>query len=617
IAMEYIDGKSLKDLINSVKYVPHDVALAIIYEICQGIEHAHQKGVVHRDIKPANILISNDGTVKITDFGLAQAQDLTSITVTGAIVGTPAYMSPEQAAGKKIDIRSDIFSLGVVTYEMVTGTKPFQGESYSAVIHAILTVPPPRPIEANPTVDEQISAIIEKMLKKDADERSPSITLVSEEVYRYFKDNGIEVSAKKIGEFITDPNRVSQNRIQEAKEKHLKRGLYYVTMGKPHIDEAIREFEMVQYLDPEDSNAKVRLADLNRQRKSRPPPPAKTEAIPARKKKRPFRKIAVLVTAALAGTAIAAILIKNSTHRGPNPAFGSVYVDSEPARASVFLNNRNLQLTTPASIDTISEGEYALEIRKNGYRTHTEKITIEKGETLRVSARLLKETRYTARGSITIKSKPAGARVSIDGTDTGLKTPCTIEPVSTGRHKIQIAKNGYVTAELTRDVRPGETTNASVNLSKIRPKETRQATRESYFRINVDPWAKIYVDGKYYETTPIARPIRVQAGTRTVRLENPNFQIWQKRINFKPGQTVSMDVSLQPFAGYLRISAKPWADVYIDGKFHETTPIAEPIRLSAGRHTLKLINPSYVPYEETITIVANQTLRKSVDLVRK
>lgn len=617
IAMEYIDGKSLKDLINSVKYVPHDIALTIIYEICQGIEHAHQKGVVHRDIKPANILISREGIVKITDFGLAQAQDLTSITVTGAIVGTPAYMSPEQAAGKKIDIRSDIFSLGVVTYEMVTGTKPFQGESYSAVIHAILTVPPPRPIEANPTVDEQISAIIEKMLKKDADERSPSITVVSEEVYRYFKDNSVEVSAKKIGEFITDPNYVSQNKIREAKEKHLKRGLYYVTMGKPHIDEAIREFEMVQYLDPEDSNAKVRLADLNRQRKSRPPAPKRTEATPAGKKKGPFRKIAMFATAALAVTAIAAILIKNSSDRRPNPAFGSAYVDSEPAQASVFLNNRDLQLTTPALIDTISEGEYALEIRKNGYRPHTENITIEKGDTLRVSARLLKETRYATRGSITVKSKPAGARVSIDGIDTGLQTPCTIERVSAGRHKIQIAKNGYVTAELTRDVRPGETTNASVNLSKVRSKEARQAAKESYFRINVDPWARIYIDGKYYETTPIARPLRVQAGTRTVRLENPNFQIWQKRINFKPGQTVSMDVSLQPFAGYLRISAKPWADVYIDGKFHETTPIAEPIRLSAGRHTLKLINPSYVPYEETITIVANQTLRKSVDLVRK
>ncbi len=617
IAMEYIDGKSLKDLINSVKYIPHDIALAIIYEICQGIEHAHQKGVVHRDIKPANILISKDGIVKITDFGLAQAQDLTSITVTGAIVGTPAYMSPEQAAGKKIDIRSDIFSLGVVTYEMVTGTKPFQGESYSAVIHAILTVPPPHPIEANPTVDEQISAIIEKMLKKDADERSQNITVVGEEVYRYFKNNSVEVSAKKIGEFITDPNRVSQNKIREAKEKHLKRGQYYVTMGKPHIDEAIREFEMVRYLDPEDSNAKVRLADLNRQRKSRPPAPTRTEATPARKKKGPFMKIAVLATAVLAVTAIAAILIKKSSGRRPNPAFGFAYVDSEPAQASVFLNNEDLQLTTPALIDSIFEGEYALEIRKNGYRTYTESIMIEKGETLRVSARLLKETRYTDRGSITVKSRPAGARVSIDGIDTGLQTPCTIERVSAGRHRIQIAKNGYVTAELTSDVRPGETTNASVNLSKIHPKEARQSVKESYLKINVDPWAKIYIDGKYYETTPIARPLQVQAGTRTVRLENPNFQIWQKRINFKPGQTVSMDVSLQPFAGYLRISAKPWADVYIDGKFHETTPIAEPIRLSAGRHTLKLINPSYVPYEETITIVANQTLRKSVDLVRK
>jgi hypothetical protein len=133
----------------------------------------------------------------------------------------------------------------------------------------------------------------------------------------------------------------------------------------------------------------------------------------------------------------------------------------------------------------------------------------------------------------------------------------------------------------------------------------------------VDPWAKIYIDGKYIETTPIAKALEVSSGNHTVRLDNPGFQPWQKRINFKPGETVSMDVRLSPFAGYLKISVRPWADVYIDGKFHETTPIAEPIGLPAGRHTLKLINPSFLAHEEVITVVANQTIRKSVELIPK
>jgi serine/threonine protein kinase len=614
IAMEYIDGKSLKDLIKSVKFIPHDFALAIVYEICQGMEHAHQKGVVHRDIKPANILVGKDGRVQITDFGLAQAQDLTSITVTGAIVGTPAYMSPEQAAGKRIDTRSDIFSLGVVVYEMVTGTKPFKGESYSSVINAILTLPAPRPMDANPIVDDRISTIIEQMLQKDADKRYQNITNISEDVYDFFKDHNIEVTAKKIGEFIADSNRISQNKIREAKEKHLKRGLYYMTMGKTNVDDAIKEFEKVQYLDPEDDRAKTNLAELRH--KKRAGLPSKTKEAPSKKKK-PQKKNAALIIGTLAIIAFASVLIRNSGNRTPTLVFGSAYVNSDPTQASIFLDNNDLNMNTPATIDSIAGGDHALEIRKEGYQPYAQNIRVEQGDTLRVNARLIREIPSVLTGSIVISSQPGGARVSIDGVYAGLQTPCTIERVPAGQHNIQLKKNGYETAELTRDVRAGQTTRASVNLTKTRPKEERRALQKSYLKINIDPWARIYIDGQYCETTPIARPLEVQAGAHRVRLENPNFQVWQKNINFKPGQTVSMDVKLEPFAGHLKVSVKPWADVYLDGKFYETTPIADPIQLPAGRHTLKLINPSFVPYEEVITIVANKTLRKSIELVRK
>ncbi|MFX0116555.1 MAG: PEGA domain-containing protein, partial [Candidatus Hodarchaeota archaeon] len=109
----------------------------------------------------------------------------------------------------------------------------------------------------------------------------------------------------------------------------------------------------------------------------------------------------------------------------------------------------------------------------------------------------------------------------------------------------------------------------------------------------------------------------VTSGTHLVRLVNPSFQDWQKRINFQPAQTKSLDVKLQPLTGYVKLSVRPWADVYIDGKFYETTPIAKAIELSAGRHTLKLINPSFIAHEEVITIVANKTLKKSVELFQK
>ena len=615
IAMQYVDGKSLKELINSVKFIPHDVALAIIYEICQGIEHAHQKGVVHRDIKPANILISQGGMVKITDFGLAQAQDLTSITVTGAIVGTPAYMSPEQAAGKRIDIRSDIFSLGVVTYEMITGTKPFQGETYSSVIHAILTTQAPKPIEANPIVSEEISSIIEKMIHKDVDKRYQNINQISDDVYAFFKEQNVEVPNKRIAEFMKEPERVAQNMLQHVKEKCLKRGLYYTTLGKTNIDDAIKEFEKVRFLDPDNGQANRHLAELRRRKRVDKPIKAREIHKP---KKTSLVKVAAIIGAIFVITVFAAALFRNQNARATASIdYGYLYIDSKPTQAAVYLDNSPLASSTPINIDSISTGEHVLEIRKQGYQPYTQTITIKGSDALSVSALLIREIGAYAGGSIIVNSSPSGAKVIVDGKDTGWKTPCTINDLGAGSHRIRIEKAGYRPADLTRNIRAGQTTRVSANLTKAEQRTAGQSTQKSYLRINVEPWAKIYIDGKYVETTPIAKPLVVTSGTHLIRLVNPSFQDWQKRISFTPGQTKSMDVRLEPLTGYVKLSVRPWADVYIDGKFYETTPIAKAIELSAGKHTLKLINPSFIAHEEVITVVANKTLKKSVELIQK
>ena len=615
IAMEFVEGKSLKELINAVKFMPHDIALAIAYEICQGIEHAHQKGVVHRDIKPANILIDTNGALKITDFGLAQAQDLTSITVTGAIVGTPAYMSPEQAAGKRIDTRSDLFSLGVVIYEMITGTKPFQGESYSSVIHAILTIPAAKPSEINPTVSNEISSILEKMLQKDADKRYQNVNQVSEHIHTYFRQRNTEVPSKQIATFIKEPENTAKSLLQKEKEMYLKRALYYTTLGKNNIDDAITEFEKVQYLDPENTQAKMHLAALKRKRKVHV---SKKKTKVSTPHKRNYFKVAGVFGAIFVVTIFAASLYRNYQNNKPGPStHGVLRVTSDPEGAILYLDNRELNLQTPATIDSVSPGDHMLEIRNAGYNKYTRNLLVKPGDTLIVDAALIRLLADRGTGSIAINSKPSGARVFIDGKNTGLETPCTVENLQAGRHNIKISKNGYQTAQLTHTVQEGRTTQVVKTLSKTKSPVTRRNPDKSYFRINVDPWAKIYIDGKYVETTPIAKALEVTSGTHTVRLENPGFQSWQKRVNFKPGQTVSMDVKLNPFAGYLKISVRPWADVYIDGKFHETTPIADPIKLPAGRHTLKLINPSFLTHEEVITIAANQTTRTSVELIPK
>jgi len=164
IAMEFVEGLDLKRWMEQHGAPPLEMALLMLRDICRGLEHAHGHRIVHRDIKPANIMLTSDGMIKIMDFGLARrGEETTAVTVMGSVLGTPAYMSPEQASGAHVDERGDIFSTGVVAYELLGGRRPFQGESYSALLQEILNVEPPALESLNPTVPPAVVRVIHKI----------------------------------------------------------------------------------------------------------------------------------------------------------------------------------------------------------------------------------------------------------------------------------------------------------------------------------------------------------------------------------------------------------------------------------------------------------------------
>ena len=144
--------------------------MRIITSVAKALDYAHQGGVVHRDIKPANIMILGNGDVKVTDFGIARVM-ASSKTRTGVILGTPTYMSPEQITGQKVDGRSDLFSLGVVLYELLSGEKPFRGDSIATLMYSITTSPPSPLHDVAPNAPARCAAIIEKTLAKDKEMR--------------------------------------------------------------------------------------------------------------------------------------------------------------------------------------------------------------------------------------------------------------------------------------------------------------------------------------------------------------------------------------------------------------------------------------------------------------
>ena len=179
MAMEYIEGAELRTLLLPGKPLPVAKALSIAAQVAEGLAYAHERGVVHRDIKPANIMVPESGPVKITDFGIARMRSSNVQTQTGMMMGSPKYMSPEQVIGKRADHRADIFSLGVILYEMLTGAAPFTGESVNAVMYQIVNFVPPAPSAINPAAPLALDQIVARMLAKALDERAQSATEIA------------------------------------------------------------------------------------------------------------------------------------------------------------------------------------------------------------------------------------------------------------------------------------------------------------------------------------------------------------------------------------------------------------------------------------------------------
>jgi serine/threonine protein kinase len=207
LVMEYLEGRTLADRLRDGP-LPVDEVLRLGIQLADALEAAHEKSIVHRDIKPANIFITRRGDAKILDFGPAKLQEQApldsasptalqaELTVAGSTLGTVAYMSPEQALGKPLDHRTDLFSLGVVLYEMATGTRPFQGATSAGIWNEILNSAPVSPDSVDPRLPPGLAAAIRRLLEKDPDRRYGSAGELKADLMRVRDDRTAAVAAR-------------------------------------------------------------------------------------------------------------------------------------------------------------------------------------------------------------------------------------------------------------------------------------------------------------------------------------------------------------------------------------------------------------------------------------
>jgi serine/threonine protein kinase len=431
IAMAYYDGVNLKNRIDSGIGLLE--AVEITMQVAGGLSKTHQQGIVHRDIKPANIMITSDGYVKIVDFGLAKLSGGTKLTKTGTTMGTPSYMSPEQVKGLGVDHRTDIWALGVILYEMVTGQLPFKGDHEMAVLYNIVNAEPEPVNKLNAKAPASLSAIIVKALTKEVDSRYASLN-----------------------DMLSDLNRV---RIQ------LQSGA--------NSQETVLLDSAPPLTPPSYAPAETKILEQQK-------PAARKEKTKVLAGSPPPKKSAARVfVAAVFIIVVAAAAWFGYNRFVQNPGQGYINLESNPPGAMISLNDQATTRTTPAVLGPLTIGEHKITLTIDGYEPISASFNLSGSDTLSRVLDLLALSPAT--GNLFLTSQPEGAKIVIGNKLIQLRTPARIENLSTGEHSVQMELEGYENANQMITISANETDTVDFRLEpiaeKIAPKTEPPVTR--------------------------------------------------------------------------------------------------------------------------------------------
>ena len=498
IVMEYIDGFSLSEILEKHGLIDDELTLLIAREICIGLDHAHQHGIIHRDIKPANIMITATGQVKITDFGLVKLiGNQLQHTVADTLLGTPLYMSPEQAIGDGIDGRSDIFSLGTICYEMVTGTQPFTGNTYAAVIQRIIEGHIPHPCRVNEKVSPEASRIIMKALSREPSKRYGTALEMARTIETF-------IGQEKVWSL--------RNRVRR----------------------------LVGGYDPVETIA---------------------ESATRRRRRGSAKKW-------LTGMAAAAVVI-----------------------ASGF--------------------------------TAVERPDIIRGLRMKVEGVLSELSSEKPEGLLDASSTPGGSMESmfIAAADTGaVETDSltavteTFDPVSPAGPPEGIAPEPDTLAAITEPIREEASSDGRDEKPVV---EEEPAPAVGLIDIYVEPEAEIHIDGRWRASTDRFGPVELTAGPHDITLRQRDYREYTERIVIRKGELSRRRVELQRVTGSLDFTTVAGASVFVNGKFHGTTPLKNSIQLPSGKYLVELKKHGYLTWTGEVDIPSSGKLSLKINMIQR
>src|SRR5579859_1849 len=459
LAMEFLEGKSIQELVEKHNVMPIETLLPMYEQICSALDHAHQHKIVHRDIKPANIMILESGLVKVTDFGIAKVMSM-GMTQAGQILGTPNYMSPEQVKGRSVDGRSDIFSLGVILYELVTGEKPFGGQNITTVIYKIINEDPIPPRQLDATIHPGLSYVIQKSLAKSPDERYQTCRELAEDLRNYKNLGGVSAPSATVVMRVppitapqaepAPPPRVEQRFAPPAVEQRIS-----PARVEPRIAPPVVEPRRVQ------APPAAPVSPAPRE----PRPAIAAPVIPAA---RPQQKSSSSAVSIFLGIILIAVL-----GGGGYYYYNNIYLPqqqsketSSTAEAPAGVKPSSATTATPAA----TTGSTAAGTNQPG-ATSTQPPTTETTTTqpsnppAETAATPTTTTAASKDGRVMIASNVRGASISVDGQSTRWVTPHALD-LSAGEHEISLSKDGFETKKLNVTVQGGRTISKKLDLAE-------------------------------------------------------------------------------------------------------------------------------------------------------